>query len=178
MLFIFILQRAGLVRIDVRLPSGVLAAKQALNNSENQQRERVIHRSACRGRDVSLLTRGGKLPLRPGVRVWPEEDFRSSYWACISHFRPADRLWWANSARRSLFLSLLIYRTIWWLASVLCTRLPLFPFIKHTQAAFSGVGEFNNEYAKCFSAVSLQEGSIALQTCKAEREKENIFLVS
>lgn len=43
MLFIFILQRAGLVRIDVRLPSGALAAQQALNNSKNQQEERVIH---------------------------------------------------------------------------------------------------------------------------------------
>jgi len=42
-LFIFILQRAGLVRIDVRLPSGALAAQQALNNSKNQQEERVIH---------------------------------------------------------------------------------------------------------------------------------------
>lgn len=43
MLFIFILLRAGLVRIDVRLPSGALAAQQALNNSKNQQEERVIH---------------------------------------------------------------------------------------------------------------------------------------
>lgn len=58
MLFIFILQRAGLVRIDVRLPSGVLAAQQAMNNSKNQQRERVIQQSVFRRRNVSSLTKG------------------------------------------------------------------------------------------------------------------------
>lgn len=72
MLFIFILQRVGLVRIDVRLPSGALAAQQALNNSKNQQEERV--ETMCWG------GREGRwdVSLRSGMHQTKGEAFTSA----------------------------------------------------------------------------------------------------
>lgn len=131
-LFIFILQRAGLVRIDVRLPSGALAAQQALNNSKNQQEERVIHQrveTMCwGGRGDGRFLYGarciklrGKLSLQPRVWAWAWGGFQEEPLGLHQPLRPTDQLWRANSPQLCLFLSLLIYHTVWWLASVLCT---------------------------------------------------------
>ncbi len=97
----------------------------------------------------------GKLSLQPRVWVWALAwgGFQEDPLGLHQPLRPTDQLWRANSPQLCLFLSLLIHHTVWWLASVLCTRLPLFPFIKHTHPAFAEAGGFNNEYAKCFSSM-------------------------
>lgn len=95
----------------------------------------------------------GKLSLQPRVWVWAWGGFQEEPLGLHQPLRPMDQLWRANSPQLCLFLSLLIHHTVWWLASVLCTRLPLFPFIKHTHPAFAEAGGFNNEYAKCFSSM-------------------------
>ncbi len=61
----------------MRLPSGALAAQQALNNSKNQQEERVIHQR------VETMCWGGRegrrdVSLRSGMHQTKREVFTSA----------------------------------------------------------------------------------------------------
>lgn len=116
-IFIFILQREGLVMIDVCLPSGTLAAQQAWNNRKSRKRSEWIRRVSEEGLSVASREGRGNWVLEP-VQVCPEEYFRHSHWACITPFpwryKAASKPALHQSLCFSLTQCMVCGKVIWW----------------------------------------------------------------
>ncbi len=125
-----------------------------------------LYRAAC----IKLR---GKPSLQSRVWVWAWGGFQEEPLGLHQPLHPTDQLWRANSPQLCLFLSLLIHHTVWWLASVLCTSLPLFPFINTLILLLQRlVDSIMN--TPSVSLEWLQEGSIVLQTYKVERDYHHL----